>query len=55
MSDELRFDPPPDCDRDGCCDLSCVWPTHQDQDLRETEVMDSQLEATAPVDGDVHD
>nr|HNH96872.1 hypothetical protein [Microthrixaceae bacterium] len=22
---DLRFDPPPECDRPGCCDLSCVW------------------------------
>lgn len=23
---ELRFDPPPMCERPDCCDLSCVWP-----------------------------
>jgi hypothetical protein len=24
--DDLRFDPPPMCERAECCDLSCVWP-----------------------------
>jgi hypothetical protein len=27
MTSDLAFDPPPECDRDGCCDLSCVWPS----------------------------
>lgn len=26
MSEGLSFNPPPMCDRQGCCDLSCVWP-----------------------------
>jgi len=32
---ELRFDPPPMCDRAGCCDLACVWPTEAEPQLWE--------------------
>lgn len=30
---DLRFDPQPECDRPGCCDLSCVWPTNDENPL----------------------
>lgn len=34
---DLRFDPPPECDRAGCCDLSCVWPGEKEPLLWEGE------------------
>lgn len=30
MADYPPFNPPLECDRDGCCDLSCVWPGERD-------------------------
>lgn len=32
---DLAFDPPPECARRGCCDLSCVWPGEVDPQLWE--------------------
>jgi hypothetical protein len=39
---DLAFNPPPECERPGCCDLSCVWDRREaeqgrDEGMRQAE------------------
>ena len=42
---DLRFDPPPECDRPGCCDLSCVW-ERIDERVKAREAMRAAVPAS---------